>query len=243
MKKPSLYICLLLAIFSSSVLTAQTNVDQDETSSTVNELTDFHEIIFPMWHKAYPAKDYDALKALVPEIKSHMEALNNAKLPGILRDKESAWQNQLKELNSVAGTYYTAANNGDNDALLAAAENLHSSYEKMVRVIRPALKEIDDFHQTLYVIYHKLYPDGKYDEIAGLEETLIAKAKAIVDYPHDKLKARLGDKVGEFDTLAGNLYDATISLGEALKGNDRSKKDEAVEDMHSAYESLDSLFL
>jgi hypothetical protein len=195
-----------------------------------------------MWHDAYPAKDYSALKGFVPKIKSYMESVNKAKLPGILREKETEWKSHLNELNNSARNYYSAANGNDNTALLTAAEKLHSSYENMVRVIRPALKEIDDYHQTLYVIYHKLYPDGKYNEIAQLSGTLTAKAQAIVNYPHDKLKQRLGDTIEKYDALANKLYNETISLGEVLKGNDQNKKKEAVESMHKAYEDLDSLF-
>jgi hypothetical protein len=235
-------VCLLLALFSSSVLTAQTQVDPAEIASTVPELTSFHEIIFPMWHNAYPAQDYDALKALVPKIKSSMASINKAELPGILREKETVWKTRLDELNNSARNYYTAAEKNDDKALLAAAEELHAGYEKMVRAIRPALKEIDDFHQTLYVIYHKLYPEGKYDEISRLEATLVAKARAIADYPQDNLKSRLGDNAGKYDALSRALYDSTISLGEALKGTDQKKKEEAVVSMHNAYEELNSLF-
>ena len=242
MKNITTLVCLLLVLFSTSVLRAQTPVDSAEISSTVPELTAFHEIIFPMWHNAYPAKDYDALKDLVPKIKSYVEALNKAELPGILREKETVWKTRLDELNNSARNYYTAAENDDDKALLAAAEELHAGYEKMVRAIRPALTEIDDFHQTLYVIYHKLYPDGKYDEIARLEPTLVSKARAIADYPQDNLKSRLGDNAGKYDALARALYNSTIDLGEALKGNDQKKKEEAVVAMHNAYEELNSLF-
>jgi hypothetical protein len=195
-----------------------------------------------MWHDAYPAKDYSTLKGFVPKIKSYMESINRAKLPGILREKESAWKSQLNELNNSAQNYYTAASSNDNNALLTAAEKLHASYEKMVRVLRPALKEIDDFHQTLYIIYHKLLPDSKYDEIAGLIGTLIIKAEAIVNYPQDKLKTRFGDKLGTYNVLAKNLYNSTTSLKEVFKNNDPKMKKEAIESMHKAYEDLDSLF-
>ena len=242
MKKSFLPVCLLSLLFCSSVSIAQTKVDTTEITSSVSELTDFHDIIYPMWHDAYPAKDYAALKGFVPKIKSYMESVNKAKLPGILREKETAWKSQLIELNKSAQNYYSAANSNDNTALLAAAEKLHSSYEKTVRVIRPALKEIDDYHQILYIIYHKLYPDGKYNEIAQLSGTLTAKAQAIVNYPHDKLKQRLGDNIEKYDVLAKKLYNETTSLGAVLKGNDQNKKKVAVESMHKAYEDLDSLF-
>jgi hypothetical protein len=242
MKKLFVFICVLSVLFSSSATLAQTKVDPAEISSSVQELTDFHDIIYPMWHDAYPAKDYNALKGLVPKIKSSMESINKAKLPGILREKETAWKSQLNELNNSAQNYYSAANGNDNIALLTAAEKLHSSYEKMVRVLSPALKEIDDFHQTLYIIYHKLLPDSKFDEIAGLTGILITKAEAIVNYPQDKLKTRLGDKLEAYNVSVKRLYDSVASLKEVLKGNNPEKKKEAVESMHKAYEDLDSLF-
>jgi hypothetical protein len=242
MKRLFVYFCLLSLLCSSSVTFAQTKVDPAEITSSVQELSDFHDIIFPMWHDAYPAKDYNALKGFVPKIKTNMESINKAKLPGILREKETAWRSQLNELNSSAQNYYSAANGNDNNALLTAAEKLHTSYEKMVRVLSPALKEIDDFHQTLYVIYHKLLPDSKFDEIAGLTGTLVTKAEAIMNYPQDKLKTRLGDKLGTYNVSAKKLYDSVTYLKEVLKGTDPKVKKEAVESMHKAYEDLDSLF-
>jgi len=242
MKKLVISICLfsVLSIWNESI--GQTKIDPAEISSKVQELTDFHDIIYPMWHTAYPAKDYNALKGFVPKIKSSIESINNVKLPGILREKETAWKSQLNELNISAQNYYAAASGSNNSDLLSAAEKLHSSYEKMVMVLRPALKEVDDFHQTLYIIYHKLLPDSKYDEIAALTGTLITKAEAIVNYPQDKLETKLGDNLGAYNVSAEKLYKSVTSLVEALKSNDPEKKKEAIESMHKAYEGLDSLF-
>jgi hypothetical protein len=242
MKKLLISICLFSVLSFCYESFGQTKIDPAEISSSVQELTDFHDIIYPMWHDAYPAKDYNALKGFVPKIKSNMESLNKVKLPGILREKETAWKSQLDELNNSAQNYYSAASGNDSNALLTATEKLHASYEKMVRALRPALKEIDDFHQTLYIIYHKLLPDSKYDEIAALTETLITKAEAIVNYPQDKLKTRLGDKLGAYNVSAEKLLASVTSLKEVLKSNDPAKKKEAIESMHKAYEVLDSLF-
>ena len=57
----------------------------------------FHEIIYPIWHTAYPEKDIAALKGFVPEINKLAGKIFEAKLPGILRDKEAAWQAGLAE--------------------------------------------------------------------------------------------------------------------------------------------------
>jgi hypothetical protein len=55
--------------------------------------------------------------------------------------------------------------------LVSAAEKLHYNFEMMMR-IRPAIKELYDYHQILYIIYHKLFPE-KYDEIEKLMDGLI----------------------------------------------------------------------
>ena len=113
MRKLFLLCCFVPALFSSSVSFAQTEIDPAEITSTVPELTDFHEIIFQIWHEAYPAKDYDALKAFVPQIETDVESINQATLPGILRDREAEWKRQLNELNISAQNYYDAVSSND----------------------------------------------------------------------------------------------------------------------------------
>jgi hypothetical protein len=242
MKKHVVVFVLLLLTYAGQLF-SQIKIDSTEITSNVPELTDFHSIIYPMWHNAYPTKDINALKAFVPQIKIFMDKINQATLPGILKDKEIKWKNQLIELNTAAENYYKAANDKNDEALLAATEKLHHNYEMMVRVIKPVIKEMDEYHQTLYIIYHKLYPDKKYTEIAGLMDDLILKADAIAQYPLDKLKRRLGDNTVKFDLASKELYKATLSLKEVLKGTDAKEKDKAVENMHTMYQHLESVFM
>jgi hypothetical protein len=241
MKKSNLLPCLILIVSTYQISFSQVKIDSSEITSSVPELSGFHEIIFPIWHKAYPAKDINSLKGFVPQIKASMEALNKAALPGILKDKETLWKNQLQQMNMAADRYYEAAGETDNEAMLSAAEGLHHNFEMMSRVIRPVMKEMDDYHQILYVIYHKLYPGKNYDEISGFMDSLVDRADAIRKYPKDKLKMRLGDNIDKFDPAANELFNATVSLKEALYGNDSEKKGEAVRYMHSMYENLETL--
>lgn len=242
MKNSFVLLCFLVFLTTAEMSFSQVKIDSSEITSSVPALTDFHEIIFPMWHTAYPDKDISTLKGFVPQIKTAVEAINNAALPGILQDKEEAWKSQLRELNAAAEAYYKAAEGNEDEALLIAAEKLHMNYERMNRVIRPVLKEMDEYHQTLYVIYHKLYPDKKYDEMAKLMDSMVEKADAIVTYPREKLTKRLGDHVAEFDLAAKELYTATVAFREVLGGNDPVKKDEAVQHVHAMYQQLESVF-
>jgi hypothetical protein len=242
MKKLSFLLCLISSILIYQNSFSQVKIDSSEITSSVPELTSFHETIFPIWHSAYPAKDINALKGFVPQIKASMDALNKAALPGILKDKENLWKNQLQQFNVAADNYYKAAGENDDEALLTAAEELHHNFEMMNRVIRPVMKEMDDYHQILYIMYHKLYPDKKYDKIAGLMDSLIERADAIRKYPREKLKKRLGDNISKFDPAANELYNSTVALKEVLNGNDTLKKSEAVQYMHSRYQNLEAVF-
>lgn len=217
-------------------------VDSTEINWTVPELIKFHDVIYLIWHEAYPAKDIKALKGFVPEIKASMESINSAKLPGIVREKEGKWKEGLAEFNKVANEYYKAADGDNEQAMLDAAENLHSNFEKMVRILRPVLKEIDEYHKVLYIIYHKYFPDKKYDGIANVMDDLIQKADAITKADEEKLKKRLGDKFAEFNPVAKELYNNTVLLKDVLKTNDSTQINPAVEKMHSSYQKLEGLF-
>jgi hypothetical protein len=99
-------------------------------------LDGFHEIIHPIWHKAYPAKDIEALKGFVPQIKTAMEAVNKVTLPEALKSKEADWKKQLSVFNKAAEAYYAAAKGESNEAMLKAASDLHLQYEITQSVIR-----------------------------------------------------------------------------------------------------------
>lgn len=234
---------MLVLAFSANTAFSQTHdMEASDVSTSVPELAAFHKIIAPMWHQAYPAKDVAALKALVPKIKDNMAKINAAKLPGILREKVEAWKTELVKFNTAAENYY-AASEGDNvDALLLAAEKLHSSYEGMNRAIRPYVKEMDTFHMSLYVIYHKHLVEKNYAEVAKVMDQLILEADAIVKYPKEKLEKRLKDKTPKYYTYAGDLYTAVVALKEVLNDTDAKKKDAAIEKVHTLYQKLETAF-
>jgi uncharacterized membrane protein YgaE (UPF0421/DUF939 family) len=217
-------------------------IDSAEITSKVPELIKFHDVIYLIWHEAYPAKNISELKSYVPQIKTDIENINNAKLPGILRDKEAKWKEGLVNLNKAAEDYYAAAEGTNDDALLTASENLHSNFEMMVRTLKPVLKEIDEYHKTLYLVIHKYFPDKKYSEISEVMDDMITKADAVMKVGDDKLVKRLPEKVGKYHTAAKELYDATVLLKETLGTNDNTKIDAAIDSMHSKYQKLESIF-
>ena len=68
-------------------LYAQQEIQTMETESKVPELGQFHEIIYPIWHTAYPAKDCAAPRSYTPEVNRLSEKIFSAKVPNKLISK------------------------------------------------------------------------------------------------------------------------------------------------------------
>jgi hypothetical protein len=222
----------LAVILSAPALAADT---AQETESSVPELSAFHEVIYPIWHTAYPEKDYAALRKYAPEVKSGAEKIYAAKLPGILRERQAKWDQGVVELRKTVDAYIAAAAGTNDEALLAAAETLHSRYEMLVRTIRPVLKEVDDFHRVLYVVYHKYLPDKDYAKIKETSGDLAAKAEAITKA---SLPKRLESKAEAFQKAAADLNEAAKALAAAPEASLAA----AVETVHTRYQALEKVF-
>lgn len=228
-----LFLCVLMA----GIGTAQTT--DPETTSSVPELSAFHEVIYPIWHTAYPNKDYAALRAILPRVNELAAKVYAAKLPGILRDKEAKWQEGLANFKAAVDAYNAAAAGKDDQALLAAAEALHAKYEGTVRLLNPLLPEMDAFHKALYVAVHKYAPNKEYDKIRGASADLLAKAEAAAKAT---LPTRLAAKSEAYKTAAAELVEAAKALDAAGNAHDHDGMLQGVDKLHAKYQALEKIF-
>lgn len=230
---------LILALFFIKDAAAQCETDSSEIKWRVQELSDFHDVIYVIWHEAYPSKEIATLKSFVPQIKFHIEAINNVSLPGIVQDKANKWKEGLSVLNSSAEQYYKAAEGNDDQAILDAAEELHAKYEMMVRTIAPVMKEVDIYHQLLYIIYHKYLPNKDFASLSGVIDDLVTRAENIKT---GKMSKRVESKKDEFLSVTDELIESTKALKEVLATDEATKIEAAVEVMHTKYMKLEQLF-
>jgi hypothetical protein len=165
--------------------------------------------------------------------------LFEAKLPGILRDKKAKWDEGMEQLKKAVEDYNKAAAGKDDQALLDAAEDLHTKFEMMVRLIRPVLKEIEEFHKVLYVVYHKYLPNKEFDKIKAVCDDFILKAEAITKA---SLPKRLEGKSEEFSAAAKDLLEASKKLKTTSSTQDPSAVEKAVEYLHTKYQDLEKIF-
>ena len=116
-----------------------------EATAEVPALDSFHEVIFKIWHEAWPQKNTATLRLLAPDVNKGIAAVASAPLPGILRDKKAAWDEGVKKLQSAGSEYQAAASSKEDSRLLAAAEKLHSQFEALMRITF-SREEIEDFY-------------------------------------------------------------------------------------------------
>lgn len=237
-------VIALLAVLAPVVLLSAapqtpTSDRSAEATAKVPALESFHEVIFKIWHDAWPNKDAVTLKKLVPDVEKGISEVAAAPLPGILREKKAAWDAGIAKLQSIGSEYKSAAGADDAAKLLAAAEKLHSQYEALVRIIRPALKEIDDFHSSLYLLYHYYLPSYQIEKIRDSASELKLKVDAL---NRAKLPDRLKSKEAAFTTARAKLSKSVDDLKIAVASNDREKIKDAVTTVHADYENLNGVF-
>lgn len=229
----------IIFLLTMGIVIIAEQIPDPETESTVPELIAFHDIIYPIWHSAYPDKDYKALRGFVAEINAQAAKINAAALPGILREKKQAWESGLAEFNQAVAAYGKAAAGSDDQTLLDAAETLHACFEKLVRAVRPVAKEVDAYHKILYVVYHKYLPEKKYAEIGHAAADMVAKAEAVTQVV---LSPRLAAKTEAFQAAAAKLLAETKALEAAGKANLEKDIPSLVEKVHGAYLDLQKVF-
>lgn len=238
MKATRLLIPLLLAAAAMSVPRPVGAEDaapaKEETKAQVPALDEFHQVIRTIWHDAWPNKDVKTLRELLPEVRDGAKAVVEAKLPGILREKQAAWDEGLKALQAAVAEYAGAATGADDKALLDAAERLHTKYESMVRIVRPALPELDAFHVVLYQLYHYDMPA---DDVAAMRATIARLQEPMAAIEKAKLPVWLKKSEKAFLEARGRLSESVERLAKASPTGDGKKLKTMIEQVHERYQA------
>lgn len=236
MKRHFIFLLMVFFVFPL-IIFAQT---QEEVQGDVPELKSFHSVIYKLWHNAWPEKNVGMMGELVPEIEKGIEKIRKAELPGILRDKKPRWEEGVKGLTEILKEYKAAISSKDTQKILDAGEKLHSQYEKMVRIIRPVLKEVDEFHKVLYPLYHYYMPEYKREKIISSAIEMEAKMDSLMEA---ELPERLRSKGKEFNRRVEELQRAVQYFVKVAKEIDDEKTvSDAIKDVHTKYQNLEKVF-
>lgn len=216
-------------------------VSEAELKAEVPELVQYHKVIYKLWHSFWPNKDIGGIVQSFEDIRKGANNIKNAKLPGILRDKKKLWDENVERLIGIVNEMSEAIDNGDSVLILKKAEELHSQYEKLVRIVKPVIKELEEFHQILYVLYHYYVPEYNVKKVKETAPELRNKAEKLKEERLlEKIKSSARD---EFKVRVNKLYDEVLSFVELVEGNfDAKSVKRKIEKVHSSYQAVEKLF-
>lgn len=218
---------------------AATAIPQNELSADVPALADLHEVVFPLWHEAYPARDCARIRELLPQADELVAGLGSAVLPGILRDKQAAWDAGMVRLKDALAALHRAAGANDEGAMLEQTEAFHAAFEGLVRTIRPVVPALDAFHQELYKLYHYYAP--AYD-FAAIRAQALAMKERIPPLAESKLPARVADRQEKFAAAVAALSAAVDDMIRVTGKDDHDAVLASVERVHTAYVMTERIF-
>lgn len=237
---------LILTVASALVLCSPTGFAGEqqhalpaELKAEVPALNALHEVVFDLWHTAWKNRDVAHMKKMLPEVEQRAAAVTAAKLPGILRDRQNEWKAGVTALNQALDRYRKAAAAGTEKPLLDAVEAFHTRFEDLVRIIRPVMPELQDYHVVLYRIYHYDLPQKDFATLAQDSGELEQRCGALAAASVPKRFAAIGDRLAE---EVARLCAATAGLHTAAAGDDHDAVATAVETVHSQYQTVEGLF-
>jgi hypothetical protein len=224
---------------SAPVEKVEAEISEGELSADVPALHDLHGVVYPLWHDAFPDKDYALIKELLPEADELTQKLDEAELPGILRDIKPEWETGKENLKSSLQDLHKAVEEDDEKEMLHQVEAFHSAFEKLIRLIRPVVPELEDFHQELYKLYHYYMPNY---ELANIRLAVVAMQQKLEPLMDVQLPERLAEKQGQFDTAVQELGTHLFNLSEVVRTEDEESIRDAVEKVHTAYQKTEAIF-
>jgi hypothetical protein len=213
--------------------------DPSEWNAEVPELTAFHDVIFELWHTAWPEKNTQMMKELLPQVEQDVAAIRAVELPAILHKKEEGWKAGVADLEQTLAEYQQAAQGDDEQALLDVVEKLHADFEGLMRLIRPPMPELDTYHESLYQVHHHFVPNKQLDELRLEAQKMVTACAALAAA---ELPRRVQERAAEFEPEFAALCTATTELEAATQGEDWAAIEAAMNLVHDRYVSVEALF-
>lgn len=204
----------------------------------VPELITLHKSIRVLWHDAWPNKNYDLIKSTLPELESSVAELSKAKLPEMMHNRQSKWDSEIKSLQANLAGLKNSVAEDNKENMLSFTEAIHTSFENLVRVIRPKLAELDSFHEDLYKLYHNCMPANDLENIRSIIPSMKEKALKL---QQAKLNGKLAEKQSLYDKKVAELQKALLVLEKSAGKGNTKKVTAAGENVHTIYQQLDAL--
>lgn len=190
---------------------------------------DFHEIMAPAWHTAWPDEDYDALLAAGPKFKEAFAAIAKMEPTFKTKDGKKAFLKARDSFSKIIEMYAAAAKRGDNETVYDLMPQLHDAFEMTASTLLPvSYPEIEAAVITLNLIMETHLPKNNMEGILGSTNTLLSRFESLTDTT--TIPDELQEKKKEIRTEVAAMKKLVLQMKECCDKNDMEQyKEHATE--------------
>ncbi len=204
-------------------------------------MEDFHQVLMPLWHESYPKKDFQTIRDKSKELQQKLMALIRVPPSADLSQDEEKMREFLSKRQEFAFlvTQVNQAAKDEPDSTLALAfESMHWAYEELAKFFTVQIEELDQFHETLYFLWHKALPERDYQAIKDTTPVLKTEVDSLMKTP---LPSVCKIKSEEFDKGKAALKDAVYQLAETCDKGTEDEIDASLKAVHDRFVELNLL--
>jgi hypothetical protein len=224
---------------------AKTEEDTSSTKDTAGLLKqaieDFHQVLMPLWHESFPKKDFQTIRDKAKELEQKLMALIRVPPSAELSRDEERLRDYLSKRQELAFSVMElgrAAKDQPDSTLASAFESMHWSYEELAKFFAVDIEELDQFHETLYFLWHKALPERDYQAIKDTAPVLKTEVDSLMKIP---VPSACKVKIEEFEGGKTALKDAVYMLVDACAKGSEDEIDAGLKAVHDRFVDLNLL--
>ena len=142
----------------------------------------FHHLISPLWHQAWPAKDYDALVAAGDDFKQVFAEVAKTEPKSRNKFRIREYETLRAKLGVLVENYAQAAAAGEKDKVYAILPELHNAFEITAAALLPIpYMEVHGLYVTSKLIVEKHLVENNVEGIQGSTEVVVTKVKYLTE--------------------------------------------------------------
>lgn len=238
-------LSFLLAKADEEGTPAQTDESDSAAPDTANLLRaamdDFHEALRPLWHESFAEEDFKTIREKAPLLQQKIMALIRVPAPADLSQNEEKLHTFLSKRQELAFNVMEvnrAAKDGPDSSLTTAFERMHWTYEELEKFFAVQIEELDQFHETLYFLWHRALPERNYEAIKETAPVFKAEADSLMKVP---LPSACKIKGEDFEKSKAALRDAVYGLAASCKEGSENDIDKSLRAVHDRFAELNQL--
>ncbi len=138
MKRNSVLAGLLVAVFALALSiggAAQEQKKEGKHKSKFAEVEKFHELLAPIWHEQYPAKEWSKIRAQGDELVKRKDDVMNIRLR-VKSDAQARVEELRKKFGESVDSLAKIARSGSDDELQKSVAAMHEAFENFADAIR-----------------------------------------------------------------------------------------------------------